>query len=362
VRMLGGLPGAGPTIASGSTREDANGPFIRNHAPESASTCRRRGYCLVWMATMMARSRPGLLLVALAAAPFASSVGACGELSPAGEARGGACSSDRPCLGWLICVDGTCLERAEAETPLPPWSADALPDPTDVPDADHVRDAGDADTALADVSDTASGADAGPVDVGADADAALDPDGDTSSTEDGAGDTVGPALLVLGDHDAQDNPSSVVITFAPDQGVVQELVTLTPARAVSLEAIATTQANATGSACGRYRPTLWLPDDGGAFPTAPAASGETHELVATGQPVEIPLPDWEIPAGPVRVGLVFEGLCPSSPWQPLLALDASGEIAGTWVWVRIPTGGAWVAAQDLSLDGRWALRLTVRVP
>lgn len=261
-------------------------------------------------------------------AAFALVVAACGEPAPVfdGPGLGAACDHDTPCAdpAWTVCLGGACVERTTASPP-----ATGL------------------DVVAPIVIDVAAAAPDTATDAAADA-------GDVAE------DVGGTALLWIGDHTAVDAPSGDALNLYAGQGAVAELRAPARGRLVVVEVIAREPPG--GTSCAVYRPAAWSEDPDGGFAPTPAWEGAPVAVLGADGPQEVPIADGpELGPGAVRVGLVFEETCPDTARQPVLVLDASGDLNTTFLWIR-GGAGTWVPGVALQLSGRWALRAGLEVP
>jgi len=251
-------------------------------------------------------------------------VGGCSEAPAAvepGAIAGADCGPEVSCAAGLLCVDGRCSPR--------PW-------PPDVVGAEDV---------------------VAPIDLGVVAPA------DTAEDDIGvdAPDTVATTRVWIGEHTAAVAASDDAVTLQVEQAAVFEAEAPTAGRVVALEVMAVAPAGAT--ACGVFRVVVWVPDAAGAWPMLPTWTGPERALVGSPLAQTVLEPDGPaVPAGPVRVGLLFAAGCPDTAHPPRVLLDASGETGGTWVWARVGAAAAWISGASLGLSGRWALRAALDTP
>lgn len=270
-------------------------------------------------------SRVAIAVLALALASCGGSIDA-----PVAPGLGEACDHETPCAdpARTVCLGGACAAR----TVVAPATATDVVAPITI----------DVATVAPDSSDPGDVAEDTATDVGADATAL--------------------ARVWLGDHTAVDAPSGDALTLSAGQGAVVELQAPARGRLVAVEVIAREPPG--GSSCAVYRPAVWRAEPDGAVAFAPTPSWEGAPIVVLGAdtPQEIAIAEGpEVDPGPLRFGLVFEETCPDTARQPILTLDASGDLATTFLWIRGGVG-TWVPGAVLQLSGRWALRVGLDVP
>ena len=327
---------------------------------------------------------------------------ALGEVS-----EGAACGALAVCAAPLVCVDGRCRPRGWAWAPDAPadsaGATDVIPDSATV--TDTVTDTV-ADTAT--VTDTVAGTDTDTVadavadavadtlaDVGTVADTATDTDTDmladtgTDTDTDMLADTAAftdalldtpPATttLLLSEDSADLAVGQDSVALALGQGWVTTLHVPEGATIVGAQALARDSFD--GESCGLFSLAVWAPNGGDAGPGAEPGAGATPAwpdqptwVSSTALPLQglqpaqlllLPAEDRvPIPAGLLRVGLVYAAPCEGEPPPPLLLTDTSGQL-GVGFLYDPGAGGVspWIPDAFLGLQGRWALRLLVTVP
>ena len=257
------------------------------------------------------------------------------ERGAAGLGLGAVCGPAAACVEGLVCVDSLCALR--------PWPPDAAqvedtvaPIDLGVPAPDTAVDAFAGEDAAADAGDAG---DAGEPEVDA-----------------------GPATrVIVGDHTGAEAPSDDAVTLQVDQAAVAELVSPAAGTLATLEVIAVELPG--GASCGVFHVVYWAPDDVGAFAVEPSWYGPALALVGSDATQEILISDGPaVPLGAFRVGLVFTGVCPTTPRQPRVVIDDSGIVTGTFIWARVGASATFISGTTLGLAGRWALRAGVDVP
>jgi len=265
-----------------------------------------------------------------------------------GEAHG---PSDVIDVAELPLPDGGTLDADIADVPVAP--------PDTMPDAEPILDVQPADVDTADVSEPVLATDVSATDVGADADVTIDVAQQADVPEEPP-----PAntVVYLVAADAWDEGVSMP-TLIPEegQGWVTQLEVPSAGTLIGFQAMM--GAPFGSPTCGLVRAALWFPYDAGEFidypswvSTAPVAMTDSEEPM-----VWFVADTPEVPAGPVRLGLIVDQPCLNGYPRPALVSDTSGDVSGSWLYAANATGVALVPGEALGLTGRWVLRALVEV-
>lgn len=257
------------------------------------------------------------------------------ERGAVGLALGAVCGPATACVEGLLCIDGLCAVR-----PWPPDAAQAQDTVTPIDLGVPAPDTAVAD-ALADADAADDVADAG--------------DGGEAETDSGAS-----TRVIVGDHTGADAPSDDAVTLQVDQAAVAELVSPAAGTLATLEIIAVEPPG--GPSCGVFHVLYWAPDEAGKFAVEPSWYGPALALVGSDATQELLVVDGPaVAVGAFRVGLVFTGVCPTTPRQPRVVIDDSGIVTGTFIWARVGASATFISGTTLGLAGRWAMRAGVDV-